>query len=76
MMVHRGEIADADTHAIAGLHHHRRGAGIDAGIEREDVEFGHLIRIGAHGARDDLPLAEHVRRNRDRAALPSVRVDG
>ena len=47
VVVHRAEIADAETDAVTLLDDERLRAGKALGVEGKDVEVGHLVGVGA-----------------------------
>ena len=59
MVVHGAEIGEAETHALSQLGDKRRGGREDLGVQREDIEVRHLVGVGAGGARNNFPFAEH-----------------
>ena len=55
VMVHGGQIADADPDALACLRDKRRGAGKGSGIEGQDIKIRRFIGVGAAGPRAQFP---------------------
>src|ERR1700682_1150262 len=59
MMIHRAQIHETETDAIAQLRDHRLGSGKNARVQGKDIEGRHFTWIRTHRSSIDAPFAQH-----------------